>query len=124
MAKEAEVLSKSYEEMRVVPAAAAVAGEVVKYNNVLGFMIIDHTTADVSAGKAAALVTKCQQVKVIKNTGETWAPGEPVYWDPSNSWFTDVAGALDLAGYAIEDVASAVLSAVIAFDGFAAFLKA
>jgi len=123
MAKEAELLSKTYMEMRVVPAGAAVAGEVIKYNDVLGFHLVDHTAAQVAAGEPAALIVKAEQVKVIKNTGEVWAPGEPIYWDPANSWFSNVAGALDVAGYAREDVASLVLEAVITFDGFAEFLK-
>ena len=123
MAKEAELLSKTYKEMRVVPAAAAVAGEVIKYNDVLGFHLVDHTAAQVAASESAALLVFAEQVKVVKNTGEVWAPGEPIYWDASNSWFTNVAGALDVAGYAREDVASLVLEAIITFDGFAEFLK-
>lgn len=123
MAKEAELLSKTYEEMRVIPAAAAVAGEVVKYNDILGFMLVDFTAAQVAAGETAALITKAEKVKVIKNTGETWVPGEAVYWDVANSEFTNVAGTLDVAGKIIEDVASTPVIGYIAFDGNAEFLK-
>jgi predicted RecA/RadA family phage recombinase len=124
MAKECELLGKSYEEIRVAPAAAVVAGEVEKYNEVNGFYLTEVTAAMVAAGETAALITKADRVKVIKNTGEVWAPGEAIYWDDGNSWFSNVAGALDLCGYAAEDVAATVLEAVVNFDGFAAFLKA
>lgn len=123
MAKECELLSKTYEEMRVIPAGAAVAGEVVKYNDILGFMLVDFTAAQVAAGETAALITKAEKVKVIKNTGETWVPGEIVYWDPGNSRFTDQAGALDVAGIVVEDVASTPVIGYIRFDGTAEFLK-
>ncbi len=122
MAKECELISKSYEEMRVVPAAAVVAGEVVKYNSVLGFMLIDHSAVQVAASESAALITKAEKCKVIKNTGEVWVPGEPVYWDPANSEFTNVPATLDLAGHIIEDVASAPIVGYINFDGMAELL--
>ena len=123
MAKECELFSKSYEEIRVVPGAAAVAGEVLTYADTLGFMLIDHTAAQVAAGESAALIIKSEKCKVIKNSGETWAPGEVVYWDAGNSWFTNVAGALDVAGIIIEDAASAAVVGYIFFDGRAEFLK-
>ncbi len=122
MAKEVELLSPIYEEMRVIPGAAAVAGEVVTYGSVLGFMLIDHSAAQVAAGESAALITKAAKCKVIKNTGQVWVPGEPVYWDASNSWFTNVPGMLDLAGHVIEDVASAPIIGYINFDGMAELL--
>lgn len=124
MAKECELLSKSYEELRVVPASAAVAGEVIVYNEAVGFHLVDHTATQVAANEAAALIVKADRCKVAKNTGETWAPGEAVYWDPTNNWFTNVATALTLVGWVLEDVASAVVIAFINFDGLAGFLKA
>ena len=123
MAKECELFSKTYEEIRVVPGAAAVAGEVLTYGDTLGFMLVDHDSAAVAAGESAALIVKAEKCKVVKNTGEVWAPGEVIYWDAGNSWFSNVAGALDVAGICIEDVASAVLVGYIAFDGTAEFLK-
>ena len=122
MAKEVELLSPIYEEMRVIPGAAVVAGEVIKYNSVLGFMLIDHTAAQVAAGESAALITKAAKCKVVKNTGETWVPGEPVYWDAANSEFSNVALTLDLDGHVIEDVASAPIIGYINFDGMAELL--
>lgn len=124
MAKECELLSKSYEEVRVVPAAAASAGEVLTYDEVLGFHLVDFSATQVAAGESATLIVKAEKCKVIKNSGETWAPGEAVYWDPTNSWFTNVAGVLDLVGHIIEAAASAATVGYISFDGAAAFLKA
>lgn len=123
MAKECELFSKTYEEIRVVPSAAAVAGEVLTYADTLGFMLVDHDAAAVAANETAALIIKAEKCKVIKNSGETWAPGEVVYWDDGNSWFTNVAGALDVAGIIIEDAASAATVGYIRFDGTAEFLK-
>lgn len=123
MAKECELFSKTYEEMRVVPAAAAVAGEVVTYNDTLGFHLVDHTAAQVAASESAALIIKAEKCKVIKNAGETWAPGEVVYWDAGNSWFSNVAGVLDVAGIIIEAAAAAATVGYIMFDGRAEFLK-
>lgn len=124
MAKEADLLSKTYQEIRYTPLAAASAGEVLKSDETLGFMLVDFTAAQVTAGENAALIVKAEKVKVIKNTGETWVEGEPVYWDDGNSWFTNVAGALDLAGIIAEPQTSLVLEGVINFDGTAVFLKA
>lgn len=124
MAKECELLSKSYQEIRVVPTGAAVAGEVLLYNEALGFHLVDHTAAQVAAGESAALIVQADRCKVIKNSGETWAPGEAVYWDATNSRFSNVAGALTLCGVVLEDAASAATVGYINFDGTAAFLKA
>lgn len=124
MAKECELLSKSYEEIRVVPAAAAVAGEVLTYSEATGFHLVDHSAAQVAAGESAALIIKADRCKVIKNSGETWTPGEAVYWDAANSRFSNVAGALVLCGVVLEDAASAAVVGYINFDGTAAFLKA
>ena len=123
MAKECELLCPKYEEMTVVPAAATVAGEVIKYSSVLGFHITDFTATMLAAGESASIITKAEKCKVIKNTGEVWSPGEPVYWDPTNSWFTNVAGALDVAGHVIEAAATAAVVGYISFDGMAEFLK-
>lgn len=123
MAKECELVSKSYDEITVVPGAAAVAGEVLTYDDTLGFMLVDHTAAQVALSEPAALIIRAEKCKVIKNSGETWAPGEVVYWDPTNSWFTNVAGTLDVAGIIIEAAASAAVVGYIAFNGRAEFLK-
>jgi len=124
MAKECELLCKTYEELRVVPVGAAAAGEVVVYDEVVGFHLVAFSAIQVAAGESAALIIKAERCQVIKNTGEVWKPGEAVYWDPTNNWFTNVAGALSICGVSVEDVASAVVTAVINFDGRVAFLKA
>ena len=107
----------SYKEMTIVPAAAAAAGEVITQGSILGFFLITYSAADLALSKQATLIYQAEKVEVIKNTGEVWVPGEPVYWDASNSWFTNVAGVLDLAGFVSEDIASAVLVGLISFDG-------
>jgi predicted RecA/RadA family phage recombinase len=123
MAKEAELLSKDYDVIKVTPAAAASAGEVLTFNEQIGFLIEDITAAEVAAAEARAMIVKADIVKVPKNGGETWAEGEAIYFDAAASDFTNVAGALDVVGFCREDAALADTHGFIRWDGSAEFLK-
>ena len=123
MAKEVDLVSKEYEHIVITPAAAGSAGEVLKVNDVNGFLITDFTAAMLAAGEDATLITKAEKCIVAKTTPEVWAAGEPVYFDTATSLFTNVAGALDVVGHIVEAAASADATGVINFDGFAEFLK-
>jgi len=55
------------------------------------------------------------------NAPEAWAAGDKIYWDNTNSRFTNVATSNTLCGHAIEPKASAATtSGLIFFNTFAA----
>jgi len=124
MAKEFELFSKNYEAIQVAPAAAKSAGEFETYNEVNGFHLVDFSSDQVSAGEETTLITKAETVRVVKHTGETWAPGEAVAWVDASSYASNVVGSDILIGYVKEAAASADTEGVISFDGFASQLKA
>lgn len=125
MAKDFELLSKSYEEIKVIPTGAArVGGEFDTYSEVNGFYFIDHTADQITDGDEATLITKSEKVKVDKTTGETWTPGEVVAWVAGTGKVSNVIGADILIGKVAEDAASADTEGIINFDGDAAYLKA
>jgi predicted RecA/RadA family phage recombinase len=124
MAKECELLSKEYDEIRVIPGAAAAAGEVLIKAQATGFHLVDFSAAQVSAGESAAFIIRAAKCKVAKKSGETWAVGEAIYWDAANNWFSNVAGALNLCGRVHEAAVSAAVLGYIVFDGREAFTKA
>lgn len=114
---EAEVLS-NYKSIKVVPAAAADQGEVLQYNETLGFYITEFTAAMLAAAESATLITHAERVKVIKNAGETWIAGEYVYWDAGNSEFTNVEGAATVfCGIITQAALSAAVIGYIMFNG-------
>ena len=53
---------------------------------------------------------------LVKNTGEVWTDGQPVYWDSVNKWFTNVPGTLTRGGRAFGSALSAALTATIAIN--------
>ena len=124
MAKMLNLRGSNYEAIEKVPGAAKVAGEYEVNNEVNGFYFTDYSAAQLAASEKATLITKADRVEVQKTTGETWTPGEAIYWDPAGpNLATNIAGALDIIGYAIDDRAAAATVGLISFDGIAAFLK-
>lgn len=117
MAKEADLLSAVYDELRAVPTAAHSAGEVVTFNEVNGFLLEAITAAQFAASEERALIMDANIVQVIKLAGQVWVTGQPVYWDAANTRFTTTAGALDCTGYVYEAAASAAVTGFIKFDG-------
>lgn len=114
---EAEVLS-NYESIKVVPAAAGAVGEVLTFNETLGFLLVAITAAQVALSEERTLITHAERVKVIKNAGETWVAGEYVYWDAANSEFTNVEGAATvLCGIIVQAALSAAVVGFIMFNG-------
>ncbi len=88
---ECEVMSKTYEQMLVVPAAARVIGEMELYAKTHGFYISAFTAAMLALGDSATLITSAESVKVTKAAGSAWLVGDWIYWDEGNSNFTDIA---------------------------------
>lgn len=64
---------------------------------------------DAAADDDNVFVHEADKVRVPKNAGEAWTPGDRIYWDNSASNFTTsaAAGANTIAGYVAEDAASA-----------------
>lgn len=123
MAKKLEIFAKSYDEMQVTPAAAVVAGEFATYDEVHGFYLVDFSTDQVTAGEDAALITKCELVKVLKAAGQAWAPGEAVYYHTTNHNLTNVVTGAVLVGHIVRAAASADTEGWISFDGYVGFIK-
>lgn len=123
MAKEFELLSKNYEEMKVLPAAAAAAGELVTYNEVNGFHFVDFSAEQVAAGEEATLITNADTVKVIKAAGQAWVAGEAVAFVVASSHVSNVLTSNILVGHAKEAALTAAVEGFIQFDGMLAFAK-
>jgi predicted RecA/RadA family phage recombinase len=115
-----ELLSKNYTEIRHTPVAAIPAGTLTALNDTYGFPI-----SDVAANTEGSFVVKAEKVRGPKGTDQTFAEGEAIYWENvTNDDLDNVAGALPLLGICFEASALANTTAIIEFDGFAAFLKA
>ena len=90
---ECEVVSKTYEQMLVVPVGTKLVGEMQLFEQTHGFYISAFTTAMLAEPvgfRPATLITKAESVKVNKATGAAWDVGEWIYWDEGNSNFTSV----------------------------------
>ncbi len=88
---ECEVMSKTYEQLKVLPGAARVIGEVELFEKTHGFYITAFTAAMITAGETdATLISKAESVKVTKAAGSQWNAGQWVYWDEGNSNFTNI----------------------------------
>jgi len=117
MAKELELLSKSYEEMTVVPASAGSAGEFLTYSEVNGFLLVDISAAEVVLGESRVLITKAEKVKCAKLAGAAWVAGEAVAFVVATSNVSNVIGADIVIGHVLEAALSADVVGYISFDG-------
>lgn len=115
-----ELLSKDYKAIEVTIAADASAGDIFTYNELRGFILTD---VDVSVQPQAALIIEAEYVKCVKNAGEAWDEGEALYWDTIDLNVTNVAGTLDLIGYAAAPAISAAVIGYMFFDGRAEWVK-
>ena len=90
MAKEIELVSKSYKEIQVVPAAAKDSGEMELNESTLGFYLTEFTAAMLALGESATLIVEAENTKVTKKAGEIWVAGQPIYWLEATSNFSNV----------------------------------
>lgn len=99
-----EVLSERYLACTYAHSGATVAGTFYLINNVPMLAL-----NDADANDDNVFVHEADKVRVPKATGQTWTPGDRIYWDNGNSEFTTApaAGANTIAGYAAEGAASA-----------------
>jgi hypothetical protein len=123
MAKEAELLSGSYKAIKCVPGAAGVAGEVLTFNEQIGFLIEDITAAEVALSEERTLIVEAEIVKVVKNAAEVWVAGEVIAFDAAAGDFTNVPAALDQVGYAREAAAGADTHGFIVWRGETEYVK-
>ncbi len=87
---ECEVMSKTYEQIRVAPAAAKVIGEMEFSNKRLGFYMTEYTAAMLAAAESATLIVKAESVKVTKAATAAWVAGDPIFWIEASSHFTNI----------------------------------
>lgn len=74
--------------------AAIASGAVVAMGKRIGIAV-----ADIPTGSTGS-VSVTGVWNVAKAPADDIQQGEPLYWDPANNRVTEVAGALNLAGYA------------------------
>lgn len=117
MAKKFELLSKSYEMIKVTPGAAKADGVIETHNDINGFYPVEFTAAQFAAGEKATLVIRADRVKAEKIAAEAWLPGEWVYWDGVAVKTSNVAGALKKIGYVGEAAIATTTHGIIIFDG-------
>jgi len=119
MAKELELLSGVYSEMRHTPSGAAVsAGVLTLQGAAYGFPI-----ADIPDGDEGVLVLKAENVRVAKEASLAIAAGDLVYFDTS-AREADKTSTNKLIGTAIKPAALADTHVRINFDGTLAALRA
>lgn len=110
---ECEVMSKTYEQIKVIPAAARVIGEMELHGNTYGFYLtatlVDQDLVFIPDQKAT-LITEAESVLVTKAAGSEWVAGEPIFWLEATSNFTNVNdGSGILVGKAAEGAATGAL---------------
>jgi len=89
---EAEVTGKTYNEIRVLPGAAKVIGEMELHQKTHGFYMTAFTAAmalDPTITKAT-LITESDSVKVTKAGGSAWIAGDWIFWNSGGPNFTNV----------------------------------
>jgi len=112
---EAEVLG-NYKSIKVVPSGVKLIGEMDTYNNTIGFHMTAFDATMLAAGESSTLITDAERVKVVKNAGEVWTAGDPIYWIEASDEFSNVAGTgSQLIGKATQ---GALTAAVIGFVWF------
>lgn len=95
-----------YKHCRVIEittSGAHTSGDLAKYGDVVGVLY-----ATVGSGEEATLVVHIPApgVKVAKTTGETWTPGQKLYFVTGTGMLTTTEGVNTFAGYAVEAAAS------------------
>jgi len=102
MAKECEVTSKTYKEIRVIPAAARISGQMEAqgtYSETLGFYLTATTLNALGAFDPAQLSTAiidAEIVTVTKKSAEVWVAGDAIFWLSATTEFTNVDDGLGL----------------------------
>lgn len=120
MAKSFELQSVDYEAIQTTIAGSdVVAGEHATVGVLNGFYF-----TDAAIGEDATLITKAEQVKVVKTGSQVWAPGVAIYVIAATDVCTTTASGNVLVGFAHEAAASADVVGWISFDGNLAYKKA
>lgn len=91
----AKTLKQKGEHLDVTAPSDVSSGDVLKVNSIIGIC-----QTDAKSGESVALAVVGVHGPLAKATGETWAIGEPVYWDESASEFTKTSTSNTEAGVA------------------------
>ena len=118
MARVFEKMAADCQMLKATAGADIVAGAYGALGSAHTFSLVD-----VANGDDYAAVVKCENVKVAKATGVTFAVGAPVYYDVADG-NVNADGANVLIGFAKEAGASADTELYINFDGTLTFAKA
>ena len=110
MAKEIELVSKSYKEIQVVPGGAKDSGEMELHETTFGFYLTEFTAAMYALGESATLIIAGEKTKVTKRAGEVWLAGQPIYWLEATSNFSNVP---DVGGKLIGKASEAASSPAV-----------
>jgi predicted RecA/RadA family phage recombinase len=94
-------------------AAVTAAMSVVKIGN---FHYIALNESEANAENAYVIESLVKNAE--KTTGEAWAAGQKLYYDPATSKFTTTAGALALAGRAAAPALSADTTGSVDFNTY------
>lgn len=85
---------KDGEILQHTPASAVVSGQPIALVNRVGIAM-----QDIAANETGAVLME-GVVQVNKVSAQAWLQGEPIFWDPIASLFTNVGTANIIAGYA------------------------
>lgn len=89
------------------PAGGVVSGKPVKIGAILAVPSVTAAEGVLFAGWTEGVY------QVDTNTGTAWAVGDVIYWDDTNKRFTKAATDNTKAGIAVEDKASAAVTAKV-----------
>lgn len=112
MAKELDLRSAQYSELKYTPGGAVPAGEFTVVNDINGFPI-----ANLVASEEGVLITKADKVMAAKDATVAVNAGEKAYFNTTNNNMTNVVGANILSGHFVEDAVSAATEVLVFFDG-------
>jgi len=119
MAKEMELTSKTYKEIRIVPTGAKLSGEMQLSQKTLGFYLSAFTTAMLALGQSATLITEAEIVQVVKNSSDVWVAGDPIFWLEATSNYTNIDdGSGYLVGKALQAASGGAVIGFIQFRDF------
>ena len=108
-----EIRSSDYEDFKVLLSGRVSKGDLAT----LATYVYAIYLSDGVSGDYVAAVIRAARVNAAKTTGETWSPGQLVYYDVSEEEVTTTAAGNILIGTAVEPATSAATEGILNFDG-------
>ncbi len=95
---ECQLMSKTYNQLEVLPGAERTIGLMELREKSHGFYMTALTTAMIAehplgAAQPMTLITEAESVRVIKAAGSAWVAGDWIYWNEAGDEFTNVPAA-------------------------------